>query len=66
MADRTITVSPADVSLFHIASRVWGDATAWFALADANNMTDPFLYGPPVTLIIPDYDPAFSGGAPQQ
>ncbi len=59
-----ISVSAADVSLFNVAARVWGDATAWLALADANGIQDPFLSGGPVTITVPDWDPSFSGGVP--
>ncbi len=61
-----IQVSGADISLYHVAARVWSDASAWLALANANDLTDPMLSGPPVKLTVPDYDPAYSGGAPTQ
>ena len=63
---RTITVSAADVSLFHVACRVYGDATAWLALANANGIADPYLFGPSIQLTVPDFDPSYSGGAPNQ
>ena len=50
---------------------MWGDATAWLALADANGMNDPFFSAAAgttgiVTLTVPDYDSSYSGSAPQQ
>ena len=68
---KTIQVSPADVSLMHVAAREWGDATAWLALAianqkdlrDANGLADPMIYGLG-TLTIPAWNPAYSGSAP--
>jgi hypothetical protein len=62
---KTITVSPSDIDLYHLAARQWGDASAWLALAQANGLTDPVIYTVR-TLQIPDYEPGFSGGAPQQ
>jgi hypothetical protein len=62
---QTITVSTADVDLYHVAAVQWGDATAWLALAAANALTDPVIYGV-MDIVIPDWDPSFSGGAPQQ
>ncbi len=62
----TIQVSGADISLYHVAARQWGDASAWLALANANGITDPMLSGPAQQLTVPDYDPTYSGGAPTQ
>jgi hypothetical protein len=60
-----ITVSPTDIDLYHVAARYWGDASAWLALATANGMTDPVITGIQ-TLVIPPYNPAYTGGvAPQ-
>ena len=61
-----LVVSAADVSLFHVANRVWGDASAWLALADANGIADPFALGAPRTITVPDYDASFQDGVPQQ
>jgi hypothetical protein len=65
-----IAVSPADVSLFHVAARVWSDATAWLAIAQANSglfiaggVVDPMIYGI-ATITIPDWDASYSGSAP--
>lgn len=62
---KSIRVSPADGTLYAVASREWGDATAWLALADANGLTDP-LISTMMTILVPDYDPSFTGGVPQQ
>lgn len=47
-------------NLFQIAAVEYGDATAWTAIATANNLTDPFISGPAV-LTIPLL-PGNSGG----
>jgi hypothetical protein len=61
---KTINVSMADRSLFHVASREYNDATAWRAIALANNLTDPVISSM-MTLIIPSYNKTFSGSLPQ-
>jgi hypothetical protein len=62
-----IYVSKADVSLFKVAAVQWGDASAWLVLANANGMTDPMLANDiPIKITVPDWDPSYSGGAPQQ
>ena len=63
MAATTITVSCADVDLFHVAAVQYGDATAWLAIAEANGMTNADLVGIE-TLVIPAWDASFAGGAP--
>ena len=40
---RIITVSPADVSLFHVAARELGSAKAWVVIAQANGIADPMI-----------------------
>ena len=62
---KTITVSGADVSLFHVAARELGDATQWIRIAQANGPTDPMLSSV-VTLTIPDVNPLLSGGLAQE
>ena len=61
----TVSVSGADVSLFHVAARHLGDATQWIRIAQANDLSDPMLSGV-VTLSIPDANPALGGGLPQE
>lgn len=39
------TVAMAGGNLFQVAQDQYGDATAWTALARANNLTDPFIAG---------------------
>ena len=40
---RTILVSPADVSLFHVAARELGRASDWIRLAQINGLVDPAI-----------------------
>ena len=56
---RTITVSGGN--LFDIASREYGDGTAWTQIAAANGLTDPQLVGN-ITLIIPPYNASGTNG----
>jgi nucleoid-associated protein YgaU len=60
---KTITVTGADRTLFHVAARQLGDATEWVRIADANGISDPMITGT-VTLTIPDPTPVKSGGIP--
>ena len=62
---KVITVSGADVSLFHVAARELGDATQWIRIAQANGLSDPMLASV-VKLTIPDVNPLLSGGLPQE
>jgi hypothetical protein len=59
------TFTGADVSLMHIAARLMGDATLWYTIAQANDLSDYMVTGT-VTLVIPTPDPTLSGGIPQQ
>jgi nucleoid-associated protein YgaU len=61
---KTITVTGADRSLFHVAARQLGDATEWVRIADANGISDPMIAPGAVTLTIPDPTPVKSGGIP--
>ncbi|MCB8881712.1 hypothetical protein ACELLULO517_15800 [Acidisoma cellulosilytica] len=63
MATKTIQVSPADIDLFHVAAAEWGDASAWLALATANGMVDPVIYGLQ-SLVVPEYQASFEGSLP--
>jgi len=62
---QSLTFTGADVSLFHLAARFYGDASQWLTIARANNLSDPFITGI-VTLTIPDADTTASGGVPAQ
>jgi hypothetical protein len=62
---KTITVTGADISLFHVALRYLGDATEWITIATANGLADPMISGT-MTIKIPSPNPAPSGGIPQQ
>ena len=64
MAKR-ITVSGADVSLFHVAARELNDATQWIRIAQANGLSDPMLSAV-ISIFIPDINPAMTGGIPSQ
>ncbi len=65
MSFRTVTASPADVSLYHIALRELGDARHWWALAEINGLDDPMLDG--VTeLLIPLAPPEHLDGLPRR
>lgn len=59
------TYTGADISLMHIAAREMGDASQWYRIAEANNLSDYMITGT-LTLIIPSPDPTLSGGIPQQ
>lgn len=63
----TITVSAADVSLYHVAARELGDATQWWRLAQANDLADPDLtwLPNPVSITIPSTDSSLTDGLPE-
>lgn len=65
MARQTKTFTGADGTLFHIAARLYGDATEWIRIAQANGIIDPMIVGT-VTLVIPSKPQTQSGGIPQQ
>ncbi len=60
---RTVTVQ--NTTLFHVAAAELGDATQWLRLAVMNGISDPVITGLPVSLSIPDINPALTGGIPQ-
>jgi hypothetical protein len=53
-------------NLFQMAAKYYGDATMWWWIAQANNLTDPMLPAGPYSLVIPDFDPIATGGLPPQ
>ncbi len=59
---KAVTVSGADGDLFWIASREYGDATAWLAIAQANGLVTADLPSGLTTLTVPDFEAGFSGG----
>ncbi len=61
---QTITVTGTDC--FHLAAKYLGDATQFIRIMTQNNLTDPFISGAPVQLVIPDPDLTQTGGVPQQ
>jgi hypothetical protein len=60
---QTITVYGGN--LYQLAAEKLGDATQWIRIAQANQISDPFLSGS-VTLLLPDQDPTAGGGVPEQ
>lgn len=56
-------IQVAGGNLYQIAATQLGDATQWIRIADANDLTDPFLTGV-VTLVIPDRNASLTGGLP--
>lgn len=59
---RQITV--AGGTLFHLAAAHLGDALQWHRIAALNGLSDPVLHGVSI-LLLPDPDPAESGGVPR-
>jgi nucleoid-associated protein YgaU len=55
---RTVTVTAT--TLFHVAAAQYGDASQWWRIARANQITDPRISGV-TTLTIPDPDPSTTG-----
>lgn len=66
MMSRTIRVSAADRTLFHVAGRELNDSTQWWRIARANGLSDPDLswLTAPVPIIIPIVDETMNGGLP--
>ena len=58
-----IVVSPADVSLFHVAARELGDATQWNRIAALNGLSDPVITYTRL-IQLPGVDPDAGGGIP--
>lgn len=65
MAKKTITVSGADVDLFHVAAAQYGDATQAYRIAQENNLADWLINGL-MTLVIPGPIRIPSTGIPPQ
>lgn len=59
---QTILVA-AGQNLFQIAASELQDATQWIRIAQANGLSDPFIYAQ-TSLTIPDPDPTQTGGIP--
>jgi hypothetical protein len=58
------TVTVIGGNLWQIAAQYLNDATQANRLAQLNGITDPFLAGATVTLLIPAPDPTQTGGLP--
>lgn len=61
---RTVIVTGADISLFHVAARELGDPLAWWRIAQASGLSDPWLGAAIVTLTIPGGANPDTGGLP--
>jgi nucleoid-associated protein YgaU len=62
-----LTITIMSGNLFQIAAQYYSDATLWWLIASANDLTDPQILGSgtPITLIIPAYNASYVGGIPQ-
>jgi hypothetical protein len=60
------TVTGTWPTLFHVAAAFMGDATQAIRIALENDIDDMWLGGAPLTLRVPDPDPAQTGGLPPQ
>ena len=63
---KSIKVTAADGTLYHIAAGYLGDATQWWRIAQLNGLTDPDLssFVTPVTLTLPTVDASQASGVP--
>ena len=59
------TITVAGGNLYAIAAAELGDVTQWIRIAQLNNIKDPFLTGV-ITLLLPQANPAATGGIPPQ
>ena len=61
-----VTVSAADVSLFHVATAQPANPTQWNRIAVLNGRTDPWPYDltVPVVMNLPNVDAMQTGGLP--
>lgn len=46
-------ISVNNVSLFYLAAKYYGDATSWTVIAEANGLSDPYVFGLMPELTIP-------------
>ncbi|GAN66929.1 hypothetical protein [Acetobacter orientalis] len=63
---KTIKVTAADGTLYHVAAIHLGDATQWWRIAQLNGLSDPDLsaFVAPVSLILPTVDASQASGVP--
>ena len=61
----TTKVTVGGTDCYKLAAQYLGDATQWWRIYLQNNLSDPII-GQPMTLIIPDLNPALTGGLPSQ
>jgi hypothetical protein len=57
------TFTGVDQTLFHIAMRQYGNALAWYRIAQSNGLLDYMIVGT-VELTLPSPDPTPPTGAP--
>lgn len=60
------TVRVTGTTLYRLAAQYLGDATQWVRIAQQNGIADPVITGDPVDIVIPDKNPAATGGVPAQ
>ncbi|MBV1838032.1 hypothetical protein [Acetobacter estunensis] len=58
---QTITVGPADISLWHVAAKYLGDATQANRIMDVNGLSETWVTGT-IILQLPPYDSSQTGG----
>lgn len=61
---RQITVTAADRTLFDVALRELGDPLAWWQIAQASGLSDPWLPQALTVLTIPNRGAPDGGGLP--
>ncbi len=62
---RIITVTAADIDLFHLAAREYGDATQAYRVAAANGLSDFSITGL-AQVLMPDGEAVPTDGLPPQ
>ncbi len=60
----TIEVTVTGTDCFILAAQYMGDATEFYRIMVQNDLKDPVISGPPVTLIIPDIETGRTDGIP--
>jgi hypothetical protein len=60
----TIEVTVTGTDCFILAARYLGDATEFYRIMVQNDLADPVISGPPVTLVIPDVETGPTDGIP--
>jgi hypothetical protein len=60
----TIAVMVTGTDCFILAAQYLGDATEFYRIMVQNDLTDPVISGPPVSLVIPDVETDLTDGIP--